>query len=88
MITRKFDRNIEVLRNRFADADAFIAQYHSNFVDASAHYGDYIISVRVGEYDDGRTYYLCRTGEAGKTTGTEYPSFDALLAAFDPPEAV
>ena len=87
MITCKFDRNIEVLRNRFADADAFIAQYHSNFVDASAHYGDYIISVRVGEYDNGRSYYLCRTGEAGKTTGAEYPSFDALLAAFGPPEA-
>ena len=87
MITRKFDRNIEVLRNRFADADAFIALYHSNFVDASAHYGDYIISVRVGEYDDGRTYYLCRTGEVGKTIGTEYPSFDTLLAAFAPPEA-
>ena len=87
MITRKFDRNIEVLRNRFADADAFIAQYHSDFVDASAHSGDYIISVRVGEYDNGRSYYLCRTGEAGKTTGAEYPSFDALLAAFGPPEA-
>lgn len=58
MITRKYDKYIETLRDRYADATCFTAQYHDTHAHATITHGDDSISISMVGYNDGRTGYL------------------------------
>ena len=80
MITRKYDKDIETLRECFPNADGFTAQYHDTHAHATITHGDDSISISMVGYDDGRTGYLLN-GDM------KFDTLADLLAAFDPPEA-
>ena len=58
MITRKYDRDIETLREHFPNATCFTAQYHDTHAHATITHGTGCISISMVGYDDGRTGYL------------------------------
>lgn len=63
MITRKYDRNIETLREHFPNADGFTACYGSGYASASIHYGE-------------RTIHIMMTGRYLLTVGSESEGYN------------
>ena len=80
MITRKYDKDIEALRERFPSATCFTAQYHDTHAHATITHGDDSITISMVGYDNGRTGYLLN-GDM------KFDTLADLLATFDPPEA-
>lgn len=58
MITRKYDKDIEALRERFPSATCFTAQYHDTHAHATITHGTDCISISMVGYNDGRTGYV------------------------------
>ena len=80
MITRKYDKEIEALRERFPSATCFTAQYHDTHAHATITHGDDSITISMVGYDDGRTGYLLNGA-------MKFDTLADLLATFAPPEA-
>ena len=57
MITRKYDRDIETLREHFPNATCFTAQYHDTHANATITHGTDCIGISMVGYDNGRTGY-------------------------------
>lgn len=76
MITRKYDRDIETLRERFPSATCFTAQYHDTHAHATITHGTDCISISMVGYSDGRTGYLLN-GDMN------FATFEELLTYLD-----
>lgn len=87
MITRKYDKEIETLRECFADANSFTAGFFNTHANVHIIYADgYTFYITMGEYSDGRNY-AAYYGNGSGNHRVEFATFAELLACLCPPEA-
>ena len=83
MITRKYDKDIETLRDRSADATCFSAQYHDTHANVHITYADdHMLYITMGEYSDGRNY-AAYYGNGSGNHRAEFATFEELLTYLD-----
>ena len=83
MITRKYDKEIEALRDRSADATCFTAQYHDTHANAHITYADdHMLYITMGEYSDGLNY-AAYYGNGSGNHKAEFATFEELLTYLD-----
>ena len=79
MITRKFDRNIETLREHFPNTDGFTAEIFNTHAYVHITYTDgYTLYITMGEYSDGRNY-AAHSGDGSGNHKAEFAIFAELL---------
>lgn len=83
MITRKYDKEIEALRDRSADATCFTAQYHDTHANAHITYADdHMLYITMSEYSDGLNY-AAYYGNGSGNHKAEFATFEELLTYLD-----
>ena len=78
MITRKYDKDIETLREHFPNADGFTASYGSGYASAFIHYGERTIHIMM----TGR-YLLTAGSKSEGYNNAEFTSLADLLTYLD-----
>lgn len=76
MITRKYDKEIEALREHFPNADSFTASYGSGHACATIRHGKHTTQIMM----TGR-YLLTAGSEGGGYTHAEFDTLEDLLLA-------
>ena len=83
MITRKYDRDIETLREHFQNADSFATMVFNTHANVHITYADgYTLYITMGEYSDGRNYAVHYGDECGNHKA-EFATFAELLTYLD-----
>ena len=83
MITRKYDRDIETLREHFPNADGFTTGVFNTHAYVHITYADgYTLYITMGEYSDGRNY-AAHSGDGSGNHKAEFATFAELLTYLD-----